>query len=106
MVKHIKATFDEFYKKFNYYYKLMLTEREKYYNMRLFNLGEKLVFSNDPFVVSYITSLVARRKDYIDTSNEKCALAMTWEYFVRKEGKPTAVKPKKTNQIGLDFYLE
>ena len=60
----------------------------------------------------YFRALAKHRQDVVSTSTEMCAFAMTWMYFAEGRGSLTTIRPQtvrkrtKTNQMGLNFYLD
>ena len=113
-IPKIDCTTDEFNRKFDETYAMLLKDRRKfsekmsdYCDMVLYPDVEK----KNSVTLKYFRGLAYHRQDAVVTSTEMCAFAMTWMYFAKGRGSLTTIRPQtvrkraKTNQMGLDLYL-
>lgn len=103
-IPQIDCTTTEFNKKFDQIYDGLLNGRIKFCG-KMSRYTDLTLYPNvtkkNSVTLKYFRALAAHRQDVIATSNEMCAFAMTWMYFANK-GKSGS----RTNEMGLDFYLE
>lgn len=119
-IPKIDCTTAEFNKQFDNTYRTLLRDKDynnaakfypkiakmsEYCDMVLYPDVEK----KNSVTLKYFKALAKHRQDVVATSTEMCAFAMTWMYFAERKKlgvRPQTVRKRtKTNQMGLDFYL-
>lgn len=112
-IPKITCTTTAFNKKFDQTYAMLLKDRSKF-SGKMSSYCDWVLYPDvekkNSVTLKYFRALAKHRQDVVATSTEMCAFAMTWMYFAEGRGslttRPQTVKKgTKTNQMGLDFYL-
>lgn len=111
-IPKIDCTTTEFNRKFNHTYVMLLKDRSKF-SEKMCSYCDNVLYPDmekkNSVTLKYFRGLAKYRQDATVTSTEMCAFAMTWMYFAERKKlgvRPQTVRKRtKTNQMGLDFYL-
>lgn len=115
-IPKIECTTTEFNRHFDRTYAMLLKDHNKF-SEKMSRYCDNVLYPDvekkNSVTLRYFRALAKHRQDVVATSTEMCAFAMTWKYFAEGRGSLTTVirpqtvkKRPKTNQMGLNFYLD